>query len=540
MLTNIRRLIQILFLLFFLFLLLRTTFPADSIIPVDLILRLDPLAAIATMFASRSLIAKFSYSIILVALTLLAGRFFCGWLCPLGTTIDISDKLFFKRLKRPKIKVKLHNLKYYMLLLFIAGAIFSLQLIWLVDPLSIVTRSYETILYPYFSYAINSTFNTLYHLKGVNAVSEPIYSFLRKYLIPNQQNILRLHLPFFAVFASIILLSLMQKRFWCRNLCPLGALLGLLSKPFNFFRRTVSNKCIDCGKCQRECNLGAIPEEPRQYWQQECTECMTCVDVCPTKAISFTIKQPYADKTEKAKLDLSKRAFIRSAIGGIAAVPLIKLNYAKRNLDETVIRPPGALPEEQFLDRCIRCGKCMKVCPTNGLQPTFLEAGVEGIGTPILIPRIGQCEYVCVSCTRVCPTNAITELGEEEKKRIKIGTARIDTSRCIPWSEYEDCLVCEEQCPIPTKAIKFETRDIVLFNGDVRRIKFPVVLKDKCIGCGICENKCPVKPKAAILITSQMPGKRWNGGITYSSEVSNMESPSPQSVGRVKIPGQKE
>jgi len=540
MLRIIRRVVQILFLIFFLFLLLRTVFPADSFIPVDSILRLDPLGAVATMLASRTLIAKFTYSIILVVLTLFIGRFFCGWLCPLGTTIDIADRLFFKRFKRPKIKnPKLRNLKYYILLFFIVGAIFSLQLIWLADPLSIVTRSYETVLYTYFGYAVRATFDTLYKIKGVNIVSEAVYGFFRQYLIPLQPNITRMHLLSFAFFSGILVLSILQRRFWCRNLCPLGTLLGLLSKPFGFLRRTVSDKCIDCGKCQRECGLGAIPEDPKQYWQQECTECMTCVNVCPVNAISFKLKQPFSDKTEKASLDLSKRSFIVSVISGIAVVPLLKLNYAKRDMNETVIRPPGALPEEEFLDKCIRCGKCIKVCPTNGLQPTFLESGVEGIGTPILVPRVGQCEYVCVSCTRVCPTNAIKELTEEEKKKVKIGTARIDTSRCIPWSEYEDCLVCEEQCPIPTKAIKFEIRDIVTFTGEVRRIKLPVVLKDKCIGCGICENKCPVKPKAAILVTSQVPGKQWNGGINYASDISKMETDSPQKIGHIKLPGQK-
>jgi len=100
-------------------------------------------------------------------------------------------------------------------------------------------------------------------------------------------------------------------------------------------------------------------------------------------------------------------------------------------MDESVIRPPGALPEEQFLDKCIRCGECIKVCPTNGLQPAFLEAGVESIGTPMLVPRVGYCEYTCTSCLKVCPTDAIIKLPEAEKKKIKIGTARIDTNRCI-------------------------------------------------------------------------------------------------------------
>jgi MauM/NapG family ferredoxin protein len=268
---------------------------------------------------------------------------------------------------------------------------------------------------------------------------------------------------------------------------------------------------------------------------------MSCRDVCPVNAISFGLRQPFFDRPATVGLDLSRRSFVKSAIAGLAAVPLFKINYKRRDVNEAVIRPPGSLPEEEFLDKCIRCGECMKVCPTNGLQPTFLEAGVEGIATPILVPRVGYCEYVCVSCTRVCPTNAIVELTEEEKKKVKIGVARIDTNRCIPYSEYENCLVCEEQCPVSTKtgkAIKFEIRDVITFDGDVRRLKFPVVLKDKCIGCGICESKCPIKPTAAILVTAQVPRWRPDGQIMRAEEVSKMDEPGPQSIGRVAVPGQ--
>ena len=479
-------------------------------------------------------------SIIMLILTVIFGRFFCGWVCPLGTTLDVTDRLLFRRIRRPKIKynIKLRNLKYSVLIFFLVGAIFSLQLIWLADPISIVTRSYGVVLYPYFSYVTRSTFDTLYRVKGINLVSEPIYGVFRNYLIPLQQPTFRLLILFFSVFVCILVLRVIHRRFWCRNLCPLGAVFGLLSTRLSFWRRRVSDKCIECGTCQRECGLGAIPENPRKYWPQECTQCMTCEEVCPVDAISFGLKQPFFDRPATTGLNLSRRSFVKSAVMGIVTVPLLKMNYRKRSMNEAVIRPPGALPEEEFLDKCTRCAVCMKVCPTNGLQPTFLEAGVEGIGTPMLVPEVGYCEYVCTACTRVCPTDAIMELSEEEKKKIKIGTARIDTTRCIPYSEYENCLVCEEQCPIPTKAIKFEIKDVVTFNGDVRRLKFPVVLKDKCTGCGICENKCPVSPKAAVLVTSQMPRKKSHGGIKQAAEESIMEKPGPQSIGRKEVPGQ--
>jgi MauM/NapG family ferredoxin protein len=546
MLRKIRRIVQILFLLFFLFLLLRTVYPADFIIPLDFFLRLNPLVAIGTMLASRNfsltLITSFTFAIVLVFLTLLLGRFFCGWVCPLGTTLDISDRIFFKRFKRPKIKynVKLRNIKYYILIGFLVSAVFSLQIIWLMEPISIVTRSYGIILYPYFSYVTRSTFDTLYRVKGVNIISERVYSLFRNYLLPLEQPTTRMLLLFFSVFAVIVLLSILQRRFWCRNLCPLGGLLGLLSTRLSFWRRRVNNRCVECGACRRSCGVSAISENPRFYWPQECTECMTCVSVCPVNAISFGLKQPFFDLPATTGLDISRRSFVKSAVVGLMAVPLLKINYSKRNMDESVIRPPGSLPEEQFLDKCIRCGECMKVCPTNGLQPAFMEAGVEGIGTPMLVPRVGYCEYTCTSCLKICPTDAILKLLEDEKKKIKIGTARIDTTRCIPYSEYENCLVCEEQCPVPTKAIKFEIKDIITFKGDVRRLKFPVVLKDKCIGCGICENKCPVKPKAAILVTAQIPGKTSHGGLNYSADKSSMEEPGPQSVGTVEVPGQEQ
>ena len=147
-------------------------------------------------------------------------------------------------------------------------------------------------------------------------------------------------------------------------------------------------------------------------------------------------------------------------------------------------------------DRCIRCGNCMKVCITNGLQPVMFEAGLEGVWTPRLVPEIGYCEYQCNLCGNVCPTQAIPRLPIEEKKKIKIGTAEIDKSLCIAWSENRDCIVCEEHCPIQEKAIK-----VGRFDGGSSVLK-PAVEKSLCIGCGICQNVCPARPRRAIEVNS--------------------------------------
>lgn len=155
------------------------------------------------------------------------------------------------------------------------------------------------------------------------------------------------------------------------------------------------------------------------------------------------------------------------------------------------------------MNRCIRCGECLKVCLTNGLQPTLWEAGLEGIWTPRLIPKVGYCEYACTLCGQVCPTGAIRELKEAEKARVVIGLAFIDPGRCLPHAFGIECIVCEEHCPTPKKAIYFELKSVSSGReGRPRPIKLPRVDPKLCIGCGICEHKCPVADRAAILITS--------------------------------------
>jgi ferredoxin-type protein NapF len=151
-----------------------------------------------------------------------------------------------------------------------------------------------------------------------------------------------------------------------------------------------------------------------------------------------------------------------------------------------LIRPPGALPEEKFVSVCSGCGECLKVCPNNALQSALLEAGLAGLYTPRLVPRIGYCEEFCNFCGRVCSTEAIRPLSIEEKHLIQVGVAHIDKTRCIAWDTEKICLVCNEQCSYHA---------IV---GDEK--KRPIIKEEKCTGCGICENKCPVDGEAAIIV----------------------------------------
>ncbi|MDH5203643.1 MAG: 4Fe-4S dicluster domain-containing protein, partial [Nitrospirota bacterium] len=195
---------------------------------------------------------------------------------------------------------------------------------------------------------------------------------------------------------------------------------------------------------------------------------------------------------------------IVSMLSGVGAVPLLRIGPLSKSgfLNPKLIRPPGSLEEKEFLKRCVKCGECMKVCITNGLQPTLLEAGLEGIWSPLLIPKIGYCEYRCTLCGQVCPTGAIKKLELKEKVKVKIGLAMIDKGRCLPYAHATPCIVCEEVCPTPKKAIWFEQAKVKDREGTEFVIKQPRVDLDLCIGCGICETKCPVIDMPAIYVTS--------------------------------------
>jgi ferredoxin len=209
-----------------------------------------------------------------------------------------------------------------------------------------------------------------------------------------------------------------------------------------------------------------------------------------------------SSKPSSPPLDLGRRRLLTTALGAAAAAPLLTVGLGSARANPSLIRPPGALPEKDFLERCIKCGECMKVCPTNGIQPTFMEAGLEGIWSPVMNFRAGYCEYNCTLCGQVCPTQALEKLPLEDKVDFKIGLAFIDVNRCLPYAFRTPCIVCEEHCPTPTKAIWFEEKEVTTRDGGTEVIKLPVVDPEHCIGCGICEYMCPVVDKPAIYCTS--------------------------------------
>ncbi len=509
-LKNLRQFSQALFFLLFLWLFLQTESKGANELgyPVKIFLDADPLIWLTTILASRSFYGVFALALTVIVATALLGRVFCGWICPLGTLHHLVGKL--KKRTVPKKAAGLHRIKYLLLIFIIVLAILGVQLAGIFDPLSFLIRSLSLAVYPMFSYALRSLFDGVYssNIPYITGSSEFVYGLLKKTVLPFSQPLFLQGIFVGLIFFLFLALNLREKRFWCKYLCPLGALLGSLSR-YAFIKRSVSEDCDGCGACLRNCQGGAcfaggpggaILDKVKEWENTECLMCLNCDDPCPKNAVSFG----FSRKQEPAVLDLGKRRVLGSLLAGIAAAPLLRITpLAKVGAAEpTLIRPPGALAEGMFLKRCVKCGECMKVCVTGGLQPTFLEAGLEGIWSPVLVPRIGYCEYRCTLCGQVCPTGAIRKLNLEEKAATKIGLAMIDKGRCLPFAHNMSCIVCEEVCPTSPKAIWFEEVRLMDRHGKKTLLKQPHVDLSLCVGCGICETKCPVLGRPAITVSN--------------------------------------
>ena len=437
----------------------------------------DPLILLGQVARGEWLLMVIGAPLLLLSLSIIVGRSFCGWICPMGSFLDIIHSFLSWHRKRHQIlmagreKVGRNEwLRYYLLLAMLTGGIISSQFLGLFDPLVIFHRTATTL--------ANDIFAT-------------------------QQSGLRIYFSVFSfVFLGMVALELWQPRFWCRDLCPLGAIISLVSR-WPLLNRRVSNDCNSCGRCLRLCPMHAIPREVHNTDYSDCTFCLECEGACPKEGITFgfgtlairTWHQDNsvleADTTKHNQgqylpvamifgpIRLTRRRFIEGAGAGAAGVVIAPL--IGKTSRRSVIRPPGALPEEEFVKTCIVCQECVRVCPTGGLKPVFLESGLAGIGTPQLVSRQGACSIKpsCPNlCSKVCPTGALRPIRPEQ---LKIGIARVDHDLCLAWDQGAKCLVCVEAC-LNNAAQAYQGR--------------VTVDPQKCTGCGRCESGCPVAGSA--------------------------------------------
>jgi polyferredoxin/ferredoxin len=496
-----RRISQALFLLLFLLLFIKTDYSgADELTwAVNLFFRIDPLLAAAAMLAAKTVVVLMLPALLTLLLIVIFGRFFCGWVCPLGTLIDIVRPLFGPTGGHPQPGWR--QGKYYLLFFILAAALFGLPLAGYLDPLSLLVRGLTFAVHPAMDHAATTLFTWTYQSAPgwVNAVTEPVYSLLRQHILPFTAKVYTLSVLSLLLLLAVLGLSALHSRYFCRKLCPLGALLAVCSRFAPLQLAGGSADCGTCRHCHTICRMGAIDQD-RSISKAECILCLDCLSHCPKARIQYTWVGPHVGG---GAMDLSRRAVLASLAAGALAPLALPSRPLARHPDPQLIRPPGALAEAAFLGQCVRCGECMKVCIGNVLHATWLEAGLEGLFTPKCLNRIGYCEYNCTLCGQVCPTGAIQRLTLEEKHTTVIGRAYFDRNRCLPYAAGIPCIVCEEHCPTPDKAIKFREAEVINSSGELVSLLQPYVVEELCIGCGICENRCPINGQAAVLVTAE-------------------------------------
>jgi ferredoxin len=455
--ARLRRAIQTLSLLLFLWLLWSTVSPLpETLVPVDAFLRLDPLVSVAVPFGPGTA---------LLALALVAGRLFCGYICPMGITLDAANKAMRALRGRragpsaaapPLPGSAWRGAKYLILVAMLAAAMLGVNLVFWGSPIPLITRFYALLIHPLLLLAG----------KAGLAVTGPLLAMLDSDALAYAQlNARRFNTLYFVLgfFALLFWLERLRPRFWCRYFCPAGALLALCSiRPL--WRRRV-HACTACGRCARSCPMGALAASGSCV-HAECVACRACVDVCPVHGIRFGILPALpgpaperAATADAARVTLpSRREVLLAAGSGIVLSgvqlsgvhTLLRQNPTGDIWSEACIRPPGALPEPEFLRRCVRCGQCMKVCPTE----------------------------------------AIGKLPITEKLWAKVGTAVVDHGTCIAWAEGKACVVCEEVCPYGA---------ITPTRPEGSLVSAPLVRAERCFGCGYCEHFCPVRVPAIVV-----------------------------------------
>lgn len=505
--------------------------------PVEAFLQFDPLIALATTLATGVLFAGLAWALLTMALTVVFGRFFCGWVCPFGTLHQALGWL--GRSVRPGQAVRANQphpaqaLKYHLLAFLLAASAG--------DALVLASRSAADTprwLFPMVATGLAAaTFLALaqalrHRGRAAMATALLLATFLALgRLLPNSgivtssvqvglldpialltRSVALIGLPLGdrsthflysaprftqgawligAVVVAALLANLVVPRFYCRFLCPLGALLGLLSRNALWrIGQSPASACTACKLCERDCEGACEPSG--RIRSPECVLCMNCTGPCEPGILAYRTR--VSEAGERALPDVSRRGVVLSLASGFLAVPMVRLaGRSGPDWHAALVRPPGSLPEDDFLDRCVKCGLCMRVCPTGVLQPAGVQGGLEALWTPILNNRIGSsgCQLNCIACGDVCPTGAIRPFTLDEKLGrgshqtagpLRMGTAFIDPGRCLPFAMDRPCIVCQEVCPVSPKAIYWRPRlvpvrdglrEVIVVDGDAVRVTDP-------------------------------------------------------------------
>lgn len=433
----------------------------------------------------------------LVVLTLILGRVYCSVICPLGVMQDIISWLSGRRKKKrfrfsysPEVKWS----RYGVLAVFIVALLAGIgSLVALFAPYSSYGRIVSNLFAPLYQWGNN--------LLAYFAERADSYAF---YETEVWMKGLGTFIVAAVTFIVIAVLAWRNGRTYCNTICPVGTVLGFLSR-YALFRPVIdAGKCKECGLCSRKCKAACINYKEFRIDYSRCVDCMDCIDTCKHGAIHFAcrLKKSEPAKEEGKPVDTARRGFL-TATAVVAASATLQAQEKKVDGGLAVIEdkkiparatrivPPGALGIRHFEQHCTACQLCVSVCPNGVLRPS---SGMMTLMQPEMSYERGYCRPECTRCSEVCPAGAIRPITVADKSATHIGHAVWVRENCIPLTDGVSCGNCARHCPV--WAILMVPSDPE--NPDSPKI--PVVNEERCIGCGACENLCPARPFSAIYV----------------------------------------
>jgi polyferredoxin len=420
----------------------------------------------------------------ILLLTIFFGRVYCSTICPLGTMQDIFTWLSrkFNVIKRFKFSKPQNVFRYSILgVLVLLFCFSSLWLINLLDPYSLAGKIFSDLGRPLF-YLGNNILSRIFQLFDSYAVySVPVKVFSWPAVVFS-----------FLFLVLIVYLAVYKGRWYCNVICPVGTLLGIVSR-FSIFKiRMDEVACTSCGLCAVECKAGCIDVKEKKIDFSRCVACYDCFKACPEDGVGYRIAIG-SIKNDKPE-DVSRRNFFKTTLLGSTALIASKTAFADKKEPQGIsaipVTPPGSVSIWHFTSKCTSCHLCVSVCPTRVLQPTFIEYGLSGMFQPKMNYHAEYCNFECVKCSAICPTGAILPITKEEKATLQIGVSKFIKNICIVVTKHTACGACSEHCP--TKAV-----EMVPYLGN---LTLPKVDEKICVGCGACEYACPTKPDKAIYV----------------------------------------
>ncbi len=457
---------------------------------------------------------------LIIILTLLFGRVYCSFFCPLGTLQDIFIYISRKLSPRKKLwrfKRPVNWLRYGITgLILLSLTTGSILLVNIFDPYSLFGKIFHSLARPVFIAGNNAA---AYGLTQAN-----VFLLYPVKWVPVNYAALALAL---AWSAMLLVMAAQRGRLYCNTICPVGTLLGLFSR-VSLFRISMDKTiCNSCGKCSAVCKAECIDPKSQSIDFSRCVGCMNCLTPCPDNGVRFVPAWKKNSETH-LRFEPAKRDFLKSA-GLLAAGTLgfakglFAQNGGKKEIipatvpifREHPVTPPGAVSQERFNSLCTACHLCVAACPTLVLQPAYLMYGLKGFLQPRMDYITSFCNFECTLCTGVCPTGALLPLPLEEKKLLQLGRVKFVKENCVVYTRNTDCGACSEHCP--TKAVQ-----MVPYTG---KLTIPEVNENICIGCGACEYACPTDPKSIYVegnpvhqVAEKPPEEALEQNIDYKEE----------------------